>query len=186
VSYPTGDAYQDRFDQLAASGQDVHGEAVLVRSYDPKRVLDAGCGTGRVATELARHGIDVVGVDVDERMLETARTRAPDLVWRRGDLATEPLGDREFDVVVLAGNVLIFTTPGSNPAVVANVSRALKPGGRMIAGFSLQPGGYDLRALDADATAAGLELAERFSTWDRAPYDGGDYAVSVFVRAAVQ
>jgi len=182
VSYPTGDAYQKRFDELAASGQDVHGEATFVRAYSPARVLDAGCGTGRVAIELARHGVDVVGIDLDERMLDTARTQAPDLDWRVGDLSTADLGHEEFDVVVLAGNVLIFTAPGTNTAVVANVARALNPTGRMIAGFSLQPGGYDLATLDADADAAGLELSERFATWDRAPYDGASYAVSVFTR----
>ena len=179
MSYPTGDAYQKRFDELAASGSDVHGEATLVRAYDPKRVLDAGCGTGRVAIELARHGIDVVGVDVDARMLETARTNAPNLDWRLGDLSTTELGDREFDVAVLAGNVLIFTAPGTNTAVIANVARAVKEGGRVIAGFQLRPGGYDLATLDTDAAQTGLELDERFATWDREPYTGGDYAVSV-------
>ena len=180
MSYPTGDEYQKRFDALAASGMDVHGEANLVHSYSPARVLDAGCGTGRVAVELARRGIDVVGFDVDARMLETARTTAPDLDWRLGDLSTADLGEHEFDVAVLAGNVLIFTASGTNPAVLANVARALRPGGLLIAGFSLQPGGYDLAALDRDAGAAGLELVERFATWDQVPFEGGDYAVSVF------
>lgn len=186
MSYPLGDEYQRRFDELAASGTDVHGEATFVRAYSPARVLDAGCGTGRVAIELARHGIEVVGVDVDEQMLATARKLAPELEWRQGDLASTELGRDEFDVAVLAGNVLIFTAPGTNGAVLANVSSALRPGGRMIAGFSLQPGGYDLATLDADATTAGLALAERFGTWDREPHTGGNYAVSVFVRATAR
>ena len=58
-------AYQARFDALAAQGVDIHGEATLVRSFNPTSVLDAGCGTGRIAIELARHGIDVIGVDID-------------------------------------------------------------------------------------------------------------------------
>jgi SAM-dependent methyltransferase len=183
TSYPRGDAYQQRFDALAATGKDVHGEATLVRSYAPDRVLDAGCGTGRVAIELARHGIDVVGVDVDAAMLATARDRAPELDWRLGDLATIDLATDAFDVAVLAGNVMIFVTRGTEDAVVANVARALRRGGRLIAGFQLRAGGYDLASFDADATAAGLGLANRWSTWDREPFvDGGDYAVSVFVR----
>jgi SAM-dependent methyltransferase len=172
-----GDEYQARFDALAASGQDVHGEATLVRSYDPARVLDAGCGTGRVAIELARHGIEVLGVDVDPVMLATARDRAPELAWREGDLATADLGEG-WDVVVLAGNVLLFTPPGTEAAVVANAAGA---GRRVIAGFSLRPGGYDLARLDAEAAAAGLVLEDRWATWDRRPFTGGDYAVSVFV-----
>lgn len=72
-----GDAYQARFDEIAAGGGEVHGEAELVRSLGPGSVLDAGCGTGRVAVELARHGIEVVGVDLDASMLATARRLAP-------------------------------------------------------------------------------------------------------------
>jgi len=185
VTYPRGDPYQQRFDALAASGHDVHGEATLVRSYAPGRVLDAGCGTGRVAIELARHGIDVVGVDIDAAMLDTARTRAPELEWRLGDLATVDVGEDAFDVAVLAGNVLIFVAPGTEGEVVANVARSLRPGGRLVAGFQLRRGGYDLDAFDADATSAGLVLEDRWSTWDRQPADpDGDYAVSVFVRTA--
>ncbi len=60
-----GEAYQAKFDGLAAQGVDVHGEASLVLSFAPASVLDAGCGTGRVAVELARHGVDVVGVDIE-------------------------------------------------------------------------------------------------------------------------
>ncbi|MBV8961292.1 MAG: SAM-dependent methyltransferase, partial [Actinobacteria bacterium] len=58
-----GDEYQRRFDALAESGADVHGEATFVAAYSPASVLDAGCGTGRVGIELARRGIEVVGAD---------------------------------------------------------------------------------------------------------------------------
>ncbi len=172
-----GDDYQARFDRLAASGTDVHGEATFVRAYEPTSVLDAGCGTGRVAIELARHGIDVVGADVDVSMLATARRLAPELSWVEADLTTLDLG-RTFDVVLLAGNVPLFTPPGTHTALVAGVSRHVAPGGRLMAGFSLDRG-YGIEDWDADTTAAGLTLAERFATWDRAPFDGGSYAVSV-------
>jgi SAM-dependent methyltransferase len=176
-----GDDYQARFDQLAESGADVHGEATFVRAYDPATVLDAGCGTGRVGIELARHGITVVGADVDASMLATARRRAPDLTWVEADLATLDLG-RTFDVVVMAGNVPLFTPPGTAPALVAGVARHVADRGVLIAGFSLDRG-YGIADYDADAAAAGLELAERFATWDRAAWvDGGDYAVSVHRR----
>lgn len=182
MTHPKGSDYQARFDALAASGTDVHGEATLVRSYDPRRVLDAGCGTGRVAIELARHGIEVVGIDVDPAMLATARERAPELDWRVGDLASADLGTG-YDVVVLAGNVLLFTTPGTEAPVMANVGGAVREGGMVIAGFSLRSGGYDLTRFDADATGAGLTMVDRWATWDRAPFENGDYAVTVLQRA---
>ena len=113
-----GDSYQRRFDALAASGIDVHGEAAFVMRFAPRTVLDAGCGTGRVAIELARRGVDVVGVDVDHSMLVTARANTPTITWIEQDIATLAL-DRTFDVVVMAGNVLLFTAPGAQRAVVA-------------------------------------------------------------------
>src|SRR5271163_1689841 len=102
-----GEAYQTRFDRLAAQGVDVHGEASLVLSFEPTSVLDAGCGTGRVAGELARRGVEVVGVDVSASMIAEARRRAPDQLWLEDDLSTLDLG-RHFDVVVMAGNVPLF------------------------------------------------------------------------------
>ena len=173
-----GESYQARFDRLAATGADVHGEATFVRAYGPASVLDAGCGTGRVAIELSHHGIDVVGVDVDASMLALARRRSPELTWVASDLTALDLG-RTFDVVVMAGNVLLFTPPGTEAALVAGVARHVSPGGRLIAGFSTDRG-YTAGDYDAHAAAAGLTLAERFASWDRAePQPGDDYAVSV-------
>lgn len=178
-----GEDYQRRFDRLAADGVDVHGEADLVGRRGPASVLDAGCGTGRVAVELARRGIDVVGVDADESMLETARRVAPDLRWERWALH-DPDFDlgRTFDLVLLAGNVPLFTPEGTHAALVAGCARHLAAGGLLVSGFSLGRG-YEPAELDHDAEAAGLELAERFATWDEDPWDEGqDYAVSVHRR----
>jgi SAM-dependent methyltransferase len=176
-----GETYQARFDALAAEGKDVHGEATFVRAYEPTSVLDAGCGTGRVAIELARHGIDVVGVDANDSMIGTARSRAPDIEFTVADLAALDLG-RVFDLVVMAGNVPLFTPPGTHAALVAGCARHVAPGGLLVAGFQLDRG-YALDDYDAACRDAGLELVERHATWDREPFvEGGDYAVSVHRR----
>jgi SAM-dependent methyltransferase len=175
-----GDAYQARFDRLAAGGLDVHGEADFVAALDPTpaSVLDAGCGTGRVATELARRGMTVVGVDADRSMLDRARRAAPELEWVEQDLTTLHLG-RVFDAVVLAGNVPLFTPPGTHADLVAGCARHVAPQGALVAGFQLGRG-YDVDAYDEHCAAAGLTLARRYSTWDREPFvAGGNYAVSV-------
>ena len=180
-----GDAYQARFDRLAASGLDVHGEADFVAALDPApaTVLDAGCGTGRVAIELARRGMTVVGADVDRSMLDRARRAAPGLGWVEHDLATLDLG-RVFDAVVMAGNVPLFTPPGTQDDLVAGCARHVAPAGALVAGFQLGRG-YDLDTYDAHCRAAGLVLVERYGTWDRDPFAGsGDYAVSVHRRPA--
>jgi SAM-dependent methyltransferase len=173
-----GDNYQKRFDDLAAAGTDVHGEAAFVMRFAPASVLDAGCGTGRVGIELARRGCEVVGVDVDASMLATARDRAPEIEWIAHDLTTVDLG-RVFDVVVLAGNVPLFTPPSTQAALIAGCARHIAPDGVMITGFQTNRG-YGLDAFDTDCAAAGLQLAARYATWDGEPFvAGGDYAVSV-------
>jgi SAM-dependent methyltransferase len=195
---PRGEAYDARFTTLAQAGEDVHGEANFVASLGVTSVLDAGCGTGRVAIELARRGFDVVGVDVDPAMLSVARRKAPHLPWYEGDIATieltmpavpevpaAPAPRRRFDAIVLAGNVMIFLVAGSEDAVVANLAHHLAPGGALVAGFQLLQGGFTLAQYDAGACRAGLVLTERWATWDRQPWiPTSDYAVSVHRRSA--
>ena len=181
--YARGDDYDDRFRERAAAGLDVHGEADFVAGLGPKAVLDAGCGTGRVTIELARRGIPTVGIDVDPEMLGTARAKAPELDWRHADLATFDLLEESFDVVVMAGNVLIFVEPGTEAAVVRNLAAALAPGGALVAGFQLRPDRISLTRYDRYCADAGLVLAERWSTWDRHPWsEADDYAVSIHRR----
>ncbi len=180
----SGEVYDATYERRAAAGENVHGEADFVERFAPASVLDAGCGTGRVGRELARRGLDVVGVDLDPEMLATARRKAPSVDWRLADLATIDLA-RSFDAVVMAGNVMIFLAPGSEPAVVANIARHLQPGGLLIAGFQIMPRQLTVERYDEIAGLAGLALAERWSTWDRDAWDARrDYAVSVHRRPA--
>lgn len=177
-----GDEYQARFDALAEGGKDVHGEAAFVVALGPRTVLDAGCGTGRVAIELDRRGISVAGVDCDASMLATARRLAPGIRWFEEDVTALDLGE-EFDVVVMAGNVPLFTPPGTQAALVLGGARHVRSGGALVLGFQLGRG-YSLEELDAHAVDAGLVLDGRFATWDRDPFPGdGSYAVSVFRRS---
>jgi hypothetical protein len=129
-------------------------------------------------------GVDVVGVDLDRSMLETARAGGADIEWYEHDLATLELG-RVFDVVVMAGNVPLFTPAGTQRAVVAGCARHVGPRGALIAGFQLGRG-YELDAYDDDCRGAGLVLAERYATWDREPFgDGANYAVSIHRRSGM-
>jgi SAM-dependent methyltransferase len=196
-----GARYQERFDAMAAAGQHVHGEADRCSALVPPgaRVLDAGCGTGRVAVELDRRGYTVVGVDVDAGMLAHARDAAPHLPWVRADLAAldaaaldvvaAGLGE-PFDLVVAAGNVVPLVAHGTEAEVVARLAALLGPGAALVAGFGLDAdhlpldaAPFGLAEYDTWCTAAGLVLAERYATWDGAPYAGGGYAVSVHRRA---
>ena len=192
----TGSEYDAPYEARAAAGQDVHGEANLIEkllhsdlnqtaSTPPYRILDAGCGTGRMAIELARRGINIVGVDLDEVMLKQARNKAPHLDWRLGDLSSLEL-DQTFDAIVMAGNVMIYVTPGTEAATVANLERHLKPGGLLVAAFELTPHAWTkltIEAYDQLATTVGLRKAARWSTWEQKPWSNAEpYAVSVHIK----
>ncbi len=180
--------FADRFAELEAAGEDVHGEAAYVASLlaPGARVLDAGCGTGRVGARLADLGFEVVGADVDEEMIEVARRLRPDLRWVVSDLGALDLGEERVDAAVLAGNVVPFVEVEELPRVASRLAALLGPDGIVVSGFGfdeghLPPGAPILPiALYDDAMAgAGFTLAARHSGWDGAPYTEPGYAVSV-------
>ena len=110
-------------------------------------------------------------------MIATARQLAPDLAWYLEDMATVDLG-RTFDVVVMAGNVPLFTPADRRGALVAGCARHLAAGGSLVCGFQLDRG-YGIDEYDEHCRRVGLICVERWSTWSRDPFGGGDYAVSV-------
>ncbi|MFE9186642.1 MULTISPECIES: class I SAM-dependent methyltransferase [Micromonospora] len=182
--------YVDRFRRLAAEGADLAGEARLLDAMVPPRarVLDAGCGTGRVGAALHDRGHTVVGVDADPVLVEAAGVDHPGPRWLVGDLAELDLaaaGEPEpFDAAVLAGNVMAFVAPGTEQRVLGRVAAHVRPDGVVVVGFGTDRG-YRLADFDADAVAAGLRLEHRFATWDLRPWrDDADFAVTVLRRPA--
>jgi SAM-dependent methyltransferase len=184
-------AYQQRFDDLAR-GVDIHGEAAFVESLvpAPARILDAGCGTGRVATQLTHLGYVCVGVDADPDMLAVAEQRDPLTRWVRQDISRLQLRSQAFDVVVLAGNVIPLLEPGTLQRAINRLTGHARAGGLLVAGFGLDavhlPHGCPVTPVedyDRACEAAGLFFERRYATWDRATWrpDAG-YAVSVHRR----
>ncbi len=173
-----GRDYDRVFEELAAAGQDVHGEAAYVDALlgGPGRVLDAGCGTGRVGAELARRGHDVVGVDNDASMLDVARDR-PGVRWLAADLAALDLPDR-FDLVVAAGNVVVFLEPGTEAEVLRRLAAHLVPGGLLVSGWRTDR--LAVETYDDLVQRAGLRPVVRSATWQGAPWsEGADWCVAV-------
>ncbi|MEI7593494.1 MAG: class I SAM-dependent methyltransferase [Actinomycetes bacterium] len=177
------DDYDARWQQMAAAGENPHGEADyvvdLLGPTQPAAVLDAGCGTGRLAIELDRRGIDTVGVDQDEDLLGRARTKAPNLAWVLTNLADLNLG-RTFDAVVLAGNVVPFIETSDRPEAITRCARHVNPNGFLLAGFQLRPTWPSVDDYDTWCASVGLKLDARYSSWTSDAFESSsDYAVSV-------
>lgn len=176
------DEYAQRWRRMEAAGENPHGEADFVSRFAPGSVLDAGCGMGRVAIELARRGIETVGVDVDPDLLARARADAPELEWELADL-TELRLDRPFDVVVAAGNVIGFVEESRRSEAVTRCAAHVAPGGRLIVGYQLRRGWPSVDEYERWCVDAGLEPEERWSTWAGDPFvTGSTYLVSVHRR----
>ncbi|WP_153506172.1 class I SAM-dependent methyltransferase [Cumulibacter manganitolerans] len=184
-------AYVDRFSDLHESGADTAGEARFIDALADRgsTILDAGCGAGRVGAVLLRAGHRVAGVDKDAGHIALGRERYPDLPLLAADLLTlapdvlSAAGlPTEYDIVALAGNVMVYLAPGTEAAVLASLTRLLRPGGRLVTGFAIGRD-YTPEMQDADAAAAGLALQHRFATWQLAPFDDdAGWAVSVYRR----
>lgn len=184
-----GKEYARRIANRAWTGGDMHGEATLCEQWvaPPARILDAGCGTGRVAIRLAERGYHVTGVDSDSSMLAEAHKTAPELDWVHQDLAALSLPVEPFDAIVCAGNVIPLLTEGTLATVLVDLSAQLVPTGVLLVGFGLDaahlPTGCpstSLAEFDSALGSAGLALVERLATWNARPYrPGGGYAVSI-------
>ena len=177
--------YIERFRRMAAEGADLAGEARLLDAMLTRRsrVLDAGCGPGRVGAQLATRGHDVVGVDADRELIEAAQADHPGPVWLVADLTNLDLvaaGEPEpFDAAVVAGNVMPFLARGTEQAVLTRLAAHLREDAFIVVGFGLDRG-YSMSDFDAHAAGAGLRLEHRFATWDLRPWrDDAPFAVTV-------
>lgn len=176
--------YARRWQLMIERGEDIDGEARLIDALAPRnaRILDAGCGQGRVGGYLAARGHDVTGTDLDPTLIGHARTLYPDATWLIGDLSTDDIPATDFDLAVSAGNVMGFLAEDGRLPALRNITRTLKPGGRFIAGFGAGRGwGFD--NFMATATQAGLEPENVFESWDLKPFtEHSDFLVAIFTR----
>lgn len=180
--------YIERFRAMAADGADLVGEARLIDAMVPRsaRILDAGCGPGRVGGYLHSVGHSVVGVDVDPKLIAAAQEDHPGPTWLVGDLAELDLPARgitePFDVIVCPGNVMVFLAPGTEAQVLRRMAEHLADEGRIVVGFHTNRE-LSLDDFDAAVVEAGLHLDLRLATWDLRPWTAdADFAVSVLRR----
>ena len=127
-----------------------------------ERILDVGCGTGRLTAEIASAGAEVVGIDYSPTMISQARANYPILVFETQDACQMPYSG-EFDAV-FSNAALHWIQPAEDAA--AGMARALKSGGRLVA----ELGGRGNVQVLVDSTyralkQLGIPDPERYNPW---------------------
>lgn len=181
--------YIERFRTMAAEGADLAGEARMIDAMVPRgaRILDAGCGPGRVGWLLHELGHEVVGVDVDPVLIDAAEADYPGPTWLVGDLAEMDLPEQGiaegFDAIVCGGNVMTFCAPSTRGLIIERMGAHLRSDGRLVVGFGAGRG-YEFSDFFADVEQAGLTPDLLLSTWDLRPFtENSDFLVAVLSRA---
>lgn len=193
ISRPSGprlEEYAERFLDGYRDGKDLYGEARFVDALAERgsRILDGGCGTGRVGGALTSAGHRVVAVDRSARLLEIAAEQFPQTSFVQCDLLdVTPSGLAEYDadpldIAVLAGNVLPCLAEGTEQSVLERLASLLRHGGRLVIGFHTDRE-YSVADLDRGAPQVGLRELHRFSDWQLSEwYDDSPWITSVLIK----
>jgi ubiquinone/menaquinone biosynthesis C-methylase UbiE len=105
------------------------------------KVLDAGCGAGRMVTylQVQSPSLDVVGIDLSAEMIALAQSAHPTAQFLQADLSDTQFPDGEFDGI-LAWYSIIHTEPDQLAEIVAEFARILRSGGLVVLGLGYQVG----------------------------------------------
>ena len=132
------------------------GVVELLAPKPGEGILDLGCGTGHLTSQIAESGAEVVGIDSSEDMVRVASENYPNIRFEVADARSLPF-EGKFDAV-FSNAVLHWVRPPE--AVVESVRRALRPGGRFVAEFG---GENNIRAI-MTAVDEALDALERNGT----------------------
>ena len=159
------DASADRYVELVGTELDEATEGpidqALLRAFvemvsarPVTRVADLGCGPGRVAALLARHDLEVIGVDVSREMLAHARSAHPAIALGQGRLDALPIASASLGGAVCWYSI-IHLPPAALGPVLEELARVLEAGGRLLLAFQ-EGAGEPLHRADAHGTGMPL------------------------------
>lgn len=121
------------YDKLDETRQDLVPYVSLVEEFAASSVLDLGCGTGTLLSNLAEKNIDLVGVDPAEASLHLAKRKAGanKVTWILG--GSEAIPSNSFDMILMTGNVAqVFLSDRDWQFTLNNVHNALSPSGIIV------------------------------------------------------
>ena len=141
------DFYADRF---PATGPELPIELAMIAQFasllpEPRHVLDAGCGAGRMLPVLANHGCLVEGVDLSPAMMRRAQRDHPTFTTQTASLTNLPFPDASFDGY-FSWYSTIHSPDQDLPQIFSEAQRVLRPGGLLIAAFQSGRGALDVSA----------------------------------------
>lgn len=177
--------YAQRWRNLANAGNDIYGEARLIDAMAERgaKILDAGCGQGRVGGYLSQQGHKVLGTDLDPILIGYAKQDYPEAEWTVGDLSVDPIPDTDFDLIVSAGNVMGFLADDGRKPALENIHRVLATDGRAVIGFGAGRG-WTFGDFLETASEVGLELENAYESWDLKPFETtSEFLVAVFTKS---
>ena len=179
--------YAQRWRNFVQQGKDIDGEARLIDALSARhsRILDAGCGTGRLGGYLAKRGHIVFGVDIDPVIIGYAQQDFPEATWVVGDLSADPIEFRDIDIAVSAGNVMGFLAVDGRRPALENIFRTLRPGGRFVVGFG-RGRGWEFDDFLTMCHEVGFQPQHQFASWDLEPFtEQSGFLVAVLQKPKV-
>jgi glycine/sarcosine N-methyltransferase len=131
VSRPLYSSFAWAYDRVVATPGGLPPAEIARLLAGRRRIVDAGCGTGRHAAALAEAGFDVTGIDVSPQLIAVARARAPHVAFEVADLREWEPPD-PFDAALCRGVLNDLIADADRQAALDNLARMLRAGGLLV------------------------------------------------------